>query len=246
MEVLQAWCYPVKSLRGDACERAAVGALGLGGDRQWGLRDVASGRILTARRAPALLFGRGAIVDGQAVVELPDGTRTADDRRLSDWIGRPVELVRAHPERRGEYEIAVDGDGDHQTAPDAESGEWHGRWASWEGPEGVFHDSRRTRVSLLGTASLGDWPVERFRPNIVVDGDERDLLGRRIRIGDTVLSVGEEIDRCVVVTRPQPGLDRDISVLRSVLSARAGNLGVGAMVTQPGHVAVGDAVEVID
>ena len=51
------------------------------------------------------------------------------------------------------------------------------------------------------------------------------------------------IDRCVITTRPQPGgIERDLDVLRTVNRDRAGNLGVGAMVTTTGHIAVGDPV----
>jgi hypothetical protein len=108
----------------------------------------------------------------------------------------------------------------------------------------VWHDSTRTRVSIMSTASLGDWPVRRFRPNIVVDGaGEDDLVGRRIGIGLIVADVTKRIDRCVMVTRPQPGgLERDLTVLRTVLRETDGYLGVGALVVTPGELRVGDGL----
>ena len=64
-----------------------------------------------------------------------------------------------------------------------------------------------------------------------------------MRVGAVELDVGKEIDRCVIVTRPQPGgIARDLDVLRTIHRERAGNLGIGALVRTPGRVAVGDAL----
>ena len=62
------------------------------------------------------------------------------------------------------------------------------------------------------------------------------------RIGDVQLEVVKEIGRCVIVTRAQPGLQRDKDVLVHVHRTRAGNLGVGATIRGPGTIAVGDQV----
>ena len=102
-------------------------------------------------------------------------------------------------------------------------------------------------MSIIGESSLGDWDVRRFRPNVVIAGeDERALLGTTVRIGTAELEVVKEIDRCVIVTRPQPGIDRDKSVLVAVHRERSGNLGVGAIVRRPGQVAVGDSLSVVE
>lgn len=71
----------------------------------------------------------------------------------------------------------------------------------WEGPAGVWHDSTRTRLSILAEEALDGCDVRRFRPNVVLrGGDERDLVGAQVRIGTVVADVVKEIDRCVVVT----------------------------------------------
>lgn len=233
MQVSQLWRYPVKSMAGVRSASATVGALGIEGDRQWGLVDLDTGLVLTARRVPELLFARPEPRDEAIAVRLPDGTVTDDDTVLSAWLGRRVELRRPTPGERGTYEIAANDD-----RPE-------GDWSRWQGPAGVWHDSTRTRVSIMSEDALDGWDVRRFRPNLVVrGGDERALLGREVRIGGTTLEVVKEIDRCVIVTRPQPGLERDKSVLVRVHAERSGRLGVGALVTGPGAIAVGDAVEV--
>jgi len=231
LRVTQLWRYPVKSMAGHRVERVTVGGLGIVGDRALGLVDRDTGLVLTARRVPDLLFAT-PVLDGERVrIRLPDGSETDDDAVLTAWLGRRVELRRPAPGERGTYEIARNDD-----RPD-------GEWTQWEGPEGVFHDSARTRLSIVAASSLGEWDARRFRANVVIaGGDERDLLGRTIRVGTVVLDVVKEIDRCVIVTRPQPGLERDKGVLVRVHQERDGRLGVGALVRTPGTFAVGDAV----
>jgi uncharacterized protein YcbX len=225
----------VKSVAGLAVERVEVGPRGIVGDRTHGLRDLDTGLVLTARRVPDLLFAEPVDTgetDEPLRLRLPDGTVTADAAALSAWLDRRVELHRAGPGDRGRYEIARNDD-----RPD-------GEWTEWDGPVGVYHDSGRTQLSILSADALGDWDVRRFRPNVVVTGgDERDLLGRTVRIGDVELEVVKEIERCVIVTRPQPGLERDKDVLVRVHRERGGHMGVGALVRRTGTVAVGDRVE---
>lgn len=238
MRVTQLWRYPVKSMAGERLESASIGELGIDGDRSFGLVDLETGLVLTARRVPELLFATPVSDGGDGVsmtVRLPDGTVTADSSELSSWLGRRVELRRPAANESGRYEIAVNDD-----QPD-------GDWMEWEGPGGVFHDSARTRLSILSQDAIGEWDVRRFRANVVITGgDERDLLGHRICIGDVELEVVKEIDRCVMITRPQPDLERDKSVLTQVHQSRNGNLGVGALVHSPGTVDVGDPILLSD
>ncbi|HEX5365676.1 MAG TPA: MOSC N-terminal beta barrel domain-containing protein [Acidimicrobiales bacterium] len=232
--VAQLWRYPVKSMAGERLEQARVGELGIEGDRGFGLVDRDTGIVLTARRVPELLLARPLLDGGRdrPRIELPDGTVTDSDDVLSSWLGRRVELRRPRPGERGRYEVARNDD-----RPD-------GEWVGWEGPAGVFHDSARVQLSLTSEAALGGWDVRRFRPNVVLaGGDERDLVHRRVRVGDVELAVVKEIGRCVVVTRAQPGLERDKGVLVRVHRDRGGKLGVGALVRATGTIAVGDAVE---
>ena len=116
---------------------------------------------------------------------------------------------------------------------------------SWQGPGDAWHDSTRTRVSLVSTATLGDWDARRFRTNLVVDGsDEDEFVGGTLGIGGCRLDITKRIDRCVIVTRPQPGLERDLDVLRTITRERGSTLAIGALVATPGSIRVGDEVTV--
>ena len=233
MQVVELWRYPVKSLQGERLTGVEVGPQGLAGDRQWALFDVATGYGLTARRVPDLLFLTGRLRDGgRAEVVLPGGRVTSDDAVLSDWLGRPVALraaAEASGERRYETPHGV-----------GEAGEYD--WDAFPGARGAFHDSSRTRVSLVSTGTLGTWDRRRFRANVVLEGAGEDaLVGQRVRLGDAELDVVKQVDRCVMVTRPQPGgIGRDTGVLKTIHRERDGFLAVGALVTRPGTVAVGD------
>ena len=243
MRVVSLWRYPVKSMQGEELEAASIGELGIVGDRQWALVDVGTGLALTARRAPDLLFASARLVGDptapDVAIELPDGTVTTDDDALSSWLGRAVELRRAGGGTAGRYEIAVDFE-DEAGSP----------WFQWDGPDDTFHDSGRTRVSILGTGSIGTWERRRFRGNVVVETDaaraEETWLDRRVALGSAVLEVVKPIDRCVMTTRPQPGgIERDLDVLRTINAERDTHLGVGTLVVTPGDVAVGDDLSVL-
>ena len=232
--VVQLWRYPVKSLQGERVEDVEVGAEGFVGDRAFGIVDDETGLVLTARREPRLLLAGARFgADGDVTLTLPGGTIARDDAALSSWLGRPVHLQHADPDRAGRYEIALDIE--HEDTAE---------WYAWDGPPGAFHDSSRTRVSLVSEATMRAWDPRRFRANVVLSGsDEEALVGTAVRVGSAVLAVGKEIDRCVMVTRPQPGgIERDLDVLRTIIRERAGNLGIGALVTTAGRVSVGDPV----
>ncbi len=235
VRVTEIWRFPVKSMGGETLLEADVGELGITGDRGWSLYDVSTGTTLTARRTPELLFASARLVDDELSITLPDGSEVGEDgsSQLSAWLGRDVELRAAgthNLDAGGVYEAPLDAEHDAD-------------WVSWTGPGGAFHDSTQTRVSLVSTATLGAWDRRRFRTNVIVNGSgEDDLVGHRISVGDTLLDVMKQIDRCVMVSRPQPGVERDLQVLQTIKQHAAALLAVGCLVAGPGAIALGDAV----
>ena len=214
MEVLGLWRHAVKSLQGERLESARVEDDGLAGDRRWGIRDVRTGRILTARRRPELL-GAAASYDGELpVITLPDG-RTAvgpgpgTDGLLSRWLGSPVSLVASAGNAGGRAEYFADATDDNSQA------------IEWTMPAGRYVDS--AAVLVLSTASLrtaaelhpgGAWDPRRFRPNVLIDAEgtgwlEDEWAGRTLSIGAVVLVPLQPCIRCTMVTRAQPGLEAD-------------------------------------
>lgn len=235
MRVLELWRYPVKSLGGERLDSAEVGEAGLLGDRGWGIHHADTGTVLTARRAPELLFASARIDDAatdRVVITLPDGTETSNedsdvDDVLSGWLQRAVTLIQ--PGVTGAtYENPMDVENEAD-------------WIQWQGPSWSFHDSTKSMLSIVGSETLGAHDVRRFRTNVVVQGGgEDELVGSSVMLGSSVLSITKPIDRCVMVTRAQPGLERDLNVLKSVIRKRDNRLSIGALVLEPGPVSVGD------
>lgn len=225
VRVAEIWRFPVKSLGGEMLQSAQVDELGISGDRAWGLYDPAADKVLTARREPRLLFLSAQVIDGVPVIKGADGEVLPDDDALSDWLGQRV-VLRAAGAGEVRFEAPLD--------EDAES-----NWVAWDSTHGTFHDGR-SKLSIVSRGSIGAWDRRRFRLNVVVDeGDERDLAGE-VRVGTVHLMIRQPIDRCIMVTRAQPGIERDLEVLKQIRRERDNELGMGAVVAAAGEMAVGD------
>lgn len=226
MRVTEIWRYPVKSLGGERLDATDVTSVGLDGDRAWGILDTTTGLVLTARREPGLLFLRSEHRSGDRPAIYTDcDSELTDDDALSDWMGRPVRLVPA-----------ADGPGTFENPMNVDD---ETDWVQWQSAGETFHDGRST-VSFVSTSSLGEWDLRRFRINLILDGADEDTLSGEIAAGSARLQVRRPIDRCIMVTRAQPGLPKDISVLKRVIAERENRLGIGATVAAPGRIAVGD------
>jgi len=125
--------------------------------------------------------------------------------------------------------------------------------ARYTTPPGTFVDL--SPVHLLSTASLlslaadgTPYDVRRFRPNVLVDAGNGDpfpesaWVGGEVELGAVTLRVTNPTIRCVVPTRPQPGIERDTGISRLLAERTDRFLGVYADVATAGVVRVGDEV----
>ena len=270
------WRYPVKSMRGEMLSEARISERGLEGDRAMALIDRETGKVASAKH-PRLWAGllacqaslqRDHRCVGLPVVRitLPDGQeivtgRDDVDRWLSDFLGRAVTLSAA-PLARAETE---------REYPQVDGLPVSGMFFSAEiglgAPPGTFFDyapihlvTTSTLARLKAVAPENDFDVRRFRPNLVVATDglegfvENDWVGQTLAVGDSVrLRVTDPTPRCVVTTLPQPGLSRDVDVLRTVAAhnrpaiptlgdVKWPSAGVYAIVERGGCVREGDEV----
>ena len=251
MHVSELWRHPVKSLQGELLDEVAVENSGLLGDRKWGIVDQESGMVLTARRVPSLLLASARLTSAGVAIALPDGevlaapSPDADDV-LSTWIGRPVRVAHAESMDAAVGEFFADATDDNSKV------------LSWTMPPGRFVDA--LPLLVVTTASLrqgralhpdGAWETRRFRPNIVIDVDyegwvEDRWCGRTVRIGNALVQPAAPCERCTMVTRPQPGLDRDLDVFKALARHHGATFGVWTGVQTSGLVRVGDEVTVDD
>jgi uncharacterized protein len=94
MKITEIWRYPVKTMAGEMLKRAAVGALGIEGDRVVHVEN-AKGRVITSRSHPRFLGHKGSLgphgeimVDGRAW----DSPEVAAE--VVDIVGPDAKLVR--------------------------------------------------------------------------------------------------------------------------------------------------------
>ena len=128
--------------------------------------------------------------------------------------------------------------------------------ARFSTPPGTFVDL--SPVHLLSTASLASlsadgagYDVRRFRPNILVavdepapDFPEAEWVGATVKIGTAAMRVTIPTIRCVVPTRPQPGLELDRALTRQLASRTDRFLGVYADVVLSGLLQVGEEIRI--
>ncbi len=226
--------YPVKSMRGEPLDGAALGFHGLDGDRRLALRRLEErGGFpwLTAGRLPELLqFSpqRGAD-DGEV---LPARVRTPDGHELPTFgaelaadvarrHGAPVEMMRL----------------DH----------------------GIFDDAH---VSVIAAATAGEIcrlagvgaDVRRFRPNIVVAStrgipfEEDGWVGGVLAFGDgtdtPAVSVTARDVRCGMVNIDPDGGAMEPAVLKAIVLANGNHAGVYGTALRVGRLAVGQPVRI--
>lgn len=128
--------------------------------------------------------------------------------------------------------------------------------ARFSTPPGTFVDL--SAIHLMSVTSLeslspdgAGYDVRRFRPNVLVSVDEprsefpeTAWVGATVEIGTARLRVSVPTIRCVVPTRPQPGVELDRAITRRLADRTNRFLGVYADVTQPGLLSVGDTLSV--
>lgn len=222
--------FPVKAMGVDAVQSVAVDARGLRGDREWAVYD-ANGKLATGKHSRRFrrmdpVFTASARRDGDdTVVDLPGGLTvvagTAEaDTALSEHFDEPVWL---------------------RTETD------------------VQHQDGAT-FSIVGTATLAELgrhegdgrPVDprHLRTNVVVATTspyvEDGWLGHEVRIGEVVVRVTETTERCRMVGIAQVDLPERPGMLKAIGDHHDLVAGVYATVEQPGTIALGDAVTVLD
>lgn len=227
MTVASLWRYPVKSMLGEQIDSSHVSDRGLAGDRAYALRDIETGKVISAKRPR--LWGRmfdlrARYVDeplpGQpappVTITLPDGSGlTSDDPEiasaLSDVLGRKVGLITSTDDVAILEEVWIE---EKQSDPYGAvvGSEGSDRLieipASLGAPAGTLFDYSAVHVVTTGTLAMlsdaypeGRFDVRRFRPNIVVEVPDRDFV-ENDWVGRT-LRVGDEIRLEVVVPTPR-------------------------------------------
>lgn len=264
--------YPVKSLRGYAVPEAELDALGFVGDRRFLVVDP-SAKFLTQRALPAMARidarlaggsltlsadGAGSVTVGTASdpraalrpvsVWKSEGLQAEDcgdaaAQWLSDFLATPARLVRA---------------GERFVRPMTKSAAKPGELVHFGDAEPLLIVSQASLDQLndrLVAAGEQPVPMDRFRPNIVVEGCEpfAEDAWPRLRIGSATLRHGGLCARCIVTTTDQRTGERGKEPLKTLAAFRRDaqspgdvNFGVN-LIHDPKHgaIRVGDDVSVL-
>ena len=284
MHVESLHIYPLKSAGVVDREAARIGADGLEGDRRWmvvtpgptagGGPAAGEGIFLTQREHPALAALRVENAEGDAItLSMRGRTRTLragagratpermevrvwrstvsaarvsveDDAWLSEALGLDVQLVRFDDaSQRRTNEAFAD-------AP-----------VTFADGYPVLIATRASLAALnatIRTAGGTAVPMRRFRPNIVLDGEDAwaEDGWARLRVGDTTLDLVKPCARCTITSVDQEtGEDRGEAVLNALRQTRFSldrsvpgvMFGWNAVLSgPPATLRVGDGVEVLE
>jgi len=264
--------YPVKSLAGIAPRAAALDERGLSGDRRWAVVEP-DGTKLTAREDHRLLGVRAEPLDDGAVRLVAAGVEPLEvvpprggepvpvdfsgqasalpaASEASDWlserIGRPLRLVWQDETTVRPVRLDRGGlDGDRMSFADA-------------APIHITTDASLVRLNdwLLETAlERGEEPGEplrheRFRPNVVVDGDVpfAEDSWTTVRIGEVTFRATMLVDRCVMTTIDRSDLRTTKEPIRTLARHRKwdGSTWFGIRVTPVLPLPAGACIQVGD
>ncbi|WGH79273.1 MOSC domain-containing protein [Jannaschia ovalis] len=234
------WRHPVKAIGREGLQRTRLRAgRGLPHDRRWAVTHARAKPIdgwaqkanfLRGVSGPELMAVTAALDPEAGRVTLrhprcPDLTvaPAAEAQALCDWLAPlwPGDL----PRPAAVVECATG----FTDIPES--------WVSIQNAA-----SHRAVAQRLG----GELSIHRWRGNLWVEGwplwHEFDLVGRRIRIGDSVLEIREPITRCkATMANPETGR-RDADTLAALRSWDHQDFGVYAAVIEGGEIAPGAEV----
>ncbi len=225
--------YPVKSCGGVRLDAARVMTTGFEWDRRWMVVG-ADGRFLSQREHPRLALVRAKLTDDRLVLSAPhlvdfpvplEGTpdvpvRVTVWRDECDAIDEGVAAAQWFTDHLGvDARLVRLADDDARPL---------GTSAAQPGDRVSFADAYP--FLLLSQASLQRLnnrlnlpvPMDRFRPNIVIDGCEphaEDSWGA-VRIGEVDFAVAKPCSRCVVTTTDQQTGERGREPLQTLATYR--------------------------
>jgi uncharacterized protein YcbX len=264
MKVEELYIYPIKSCRGQKVANFEMTKEGPQGDRQWMLVDE-TGKFLSQRSVPKMasietFFEPSALTVGLGKMFFKISTNNSFQRKLTvqvwndafeaalepdlysqgiaQFLGVPCRLVRYAPFSQRRVRSV-----DENT---------------WQ-PEVRFSDGRplllTSRKSLedLNSKLSSPVPMNRFRPNIVVDGEAPygEDTWKKIRVGTVIFSQPKRSSRCNIINIDQhsgevlgPDPLKTLATYRR--EDRSVYFGVLWIPENTGSIKAGDGVEVLE
>jgi uncharacterized protein len=224
------WRYPVKSMAGEALSEADVAWHGLAGDRRWAFVREGLERSgfpwLTIRERADMWHYEPSFEDparpdaSKTIVTTPGGRRfDVVDPGLAAELGHGAHVIKQN--------------------------------------RGVFDAMPLSLITTQTVARVGEWlgldlEPKRFRPNLLVDAaagepfQEDEWIGSVLRVGGVSVRLDQRDSRCVIVNTDPGSGQRDPVVLKELARRRESCAGVYGSTVEPGRIAVGDPVTIIE
>jgi uncharacterized protein len=260
MRVTALWMYPIKSCRGVPVPAATAGRRGFDGDRRWMIVDEA-GRFLTQRELPRMTLVRCALGDDTIEVSAEGQPALSLPRALEDGARAEVEIwgdtfpARVHSQGSEWFTRTLGRPCRAVYMPD-EVARTPGSGGRWPEDRVGFADgypyllATETSLAELNRRLPEPITMERFRPNIVVDGQEpfAEDDWRRLRVGELPFRVPKGCDRCAITTVDPDTGATGREPLRTLATFRRRDgavwFGVNLIPDAGGRVRVGDPLAV--
>jgi uncharacterized protein len=257
--------YPVKSCRGIALDRAQVEPRGLRHDRRWMIVD-GEGMMVTQRTQPTLAQVEVVVDEEQAALVLHapgPGTlrlalapRDGTAARVRIWSSE-VEALDTGEEASRWASGLLGAPASVVFMPDQAR---RGINADYGRVGDVVSFADGFPMLVTSTASLDDLnarldrpvPMNRFRPNLVVDGSSAwaEDQWKSARVGEVPVRLPKACDRCVITTTDQVTGERGVEPLRTLATFRKTGkkvyFGINAIPDAVGSIAVGDPFTVVE
>ena len=254
--------YPVKSLRGEAFGALDIGSRGFLYDRHWMVVDD-DGRFLTQRQLPRMALVTTTVLDqGRLRLQAPDMPELViepggnDDIRVTIWHDQ-VDAALADPQASDWLSRFLQRPCRLVVMPEQTTRAVNPDYAAAQDQVG-FADG--FPFLLISQGSLDDLnarleqavPMQRFRPNLVVEGCEpyAEDGWRRVRIGELTFRVAKPCSRCIIPTIDIDTATRSPEPLRTLMSYRKRDnkiyFGQNLIHDGPGRLEVDMPVEVLE
>ncbi|MGI9279845.1 MAG: MOSC domain-containing protein [Endozoicomonas sp.] len=258
--------HPVKSLKKMSVEQAVIDRMGFVNDRRWMVVEP-GGKFITQRHYPnmalieAIPGSKGLTLSAPGMAELiitdpeqltqkvemdvevwKDELKALDageaaSQWLSEFLGLPCRMVKFSEQVHRQVDLRFASEGDSTGFADG------------------FPFLLTTEASLQELNGRLDSPVtmDRFRPNIVIQGAEAyaEDSWNRIKIGEVVFQVAKPCSRCVMTTvDPKTGEKTGKDPLMTLSRYRRTEMGVifgqNLIHESQGRICLGDTVEILE
>lgn len=255
--LISAWRYPVKGMRGEEMDELFISYSGAYGDRVFAFKSPGAPEgfpFHTAREQEDLLLYCPKFRNGDKTVMPPN---------LAAAVAIAPGATPTYPIRETFAVDVIKPDGSVVPIEDAGLLE-EIRQSRDDGAEVHLSYSERPAtdcrpISIFSIASARQLAeeigcpidVRRFRPNMCIDMEaggfaENTLIGKNIKIGDTViLSILERDPRCKMIALDPDTGDHDPKILQHVARAHDGHAGLYAAVLNEGMVRPGDEIKLL-